>query len=271
MLASVGVVGSPLFCFAMGPVPDMGAIALVAAAAVAGMVNALAGGGSLITFPVLLATGLPAVVANVTNTLALVPGYVGGLLSQRQDLRGQRQRMQWLVPAAAAGGLAGALLLLNTSERLFSSLVPWLFWLGSLLLAVQEPLRQWLLRRTGSLESASEAQWALMPVLLAAVYGGYFGAGLGVIVLAVLALTLNDSLTRLNGIKQAISFAANSTAALVFLASGQVSWGAAGLMALGSVAGGAVGGRLAGRVNPEYLRWGVVGIGVVIGCIYFWR
>ncbi|NDC15796.1 MAG: sulfite exporter TauE/SafE family protein, partial [Synechococcaceae bacterium WB9_2_170] len=149
----------------------MGAIALVAAAAVAGMVNALAGGGSLITFPVLLATGLPAVVANVTNTLALVPGYVGGLLSQRQDLRGQRQRMQWLVPAAAAGGLAGALLLLNTSERLFSSLVPWLIWLGSLLLAVQEPLRQWLLRRTGSLESGAEAQWALIPVLLAAVYG----------------------------------------------------------------------------------------------------
>ena len=100
----------------------MGAIALVAAAAVAGMVNALAGGGSLITFPVLLATGMPAVVANVTNTLALVPGYVGGLLSQRQDLRGQSQRIQWLVPAAAAGGLAGALLLLNTSERLFSSL-----------------------------------------------------------------------------------------------------------------------------------------------------
>jgi uncharacterized membrane protein YfcA len=252
-------------------VTGLGAIGLTAAAAAAGLINAVAGGGSLITFPALLATGMPAVVANVTNTLALAPGYVGGILSQRKDLHGQGLRMQWLLPAAAAGGVAGALLLLNTSEKLFSSLVPWLILLGSLLLAVQGPLRQWLVRRTGSRDSRAEAQWAVIPVLLAAGYGGYFGAGLGVIVLAVLALSINDSLTRLNGIKQAISFAANSMAAVVFLVSGQVSWGAAGLMAMGSMVGGALGGRLAGRVNPEHLRWGVVMAGVVIAGIYFFR
>lgn len=243
----------------------------MAAAAAAGFVNALAGGGSLISFPALLATGMPAVTANVTNTLALAPGYVGGLWSQRHDLRGQRQRLQWLLPAAAAGGLLGAWLLLTTSERLFSSLVPWLLLAGSFLLGVQQPLRRWLLSQTGGRPARAEAQWAVLPVGLAAVYGGYFGAGLGVIVLAVLALSLHDSLTRLNGIKQAISFATNAMAVVVFWRSGHVAWGAAAVMAVGSIAGGALGGQLAGSVNPERLRWGVVGVGVVLGLLYFRR
>ena len=227
------------------------------AAAAAGFVNALAGGGSLISFPALLATGMPAVTANVTNTLALAPGYVGGLWSQRHDLRGQRPRLQWL--------------LLTTSERLFSSLVPWLLLAGSFLLGVQQPLRRWLLSQTGGRPARAEAQWAVLPVGLAAVYGGYFGAGLGVIVLAVLALSFHDSLTRLNGIKQAISFATNAMAVVVFWRSGHVAWGAAAVMAVGSIAGGALGGQLAGSVNPERLRWGVVGVGVVLGLLYFRR
>jgi uncharacterized membrane protein YfcA len=143
--------------------------------------------------------------------------------------------------------------------------------LGSLLLAVQGPLRQWLVRGTASRDSSAEAQWAVIPVLLAAGYGGYFGAGLGVIVLAILALTINDSLTRLNGIKQAISFAANSMAAVVFLISGQVSWGAAGLMAIGSMVGGALGGRLAGKVNPKALQVVVVTLGTAFGLFYLWH
>lgn len=247
------------------------AITLMAAAAAAGLVNALAGGGSLITFPALLATGLPAVAANVTNTLALAPGYVGGLIGQRRELRGQGIRLRWLLPAAAAGGLAGSLLLLHTSERLFSSLVPWLLLTGSLLLAVQEPLRQWFVSRTGGRDASAEAQWAVIPVVLAAVYGGYFGAGLGVIVLAVLALILNDTLTRLNGVKQSISFATNAMAVVVFWRSGQVAWGAAGLMAVGAIAGGVLGGKLAGRVNPETLRWGVVAVGFAMGLFYLLR
>jgi uncharacterized membrane protein YfcA len=250
---------------------DLDAIGLTAAAVAAGLVNSLAGGGTLITFPALLVTGMPSVVANVTNSVAMAAGYLGGILSQRKDLHGQWLRMHWLLPAAAAGGVLGALLVLNTSEKLFSSLVPWLILLGSLLLAVQGPLRQWLVRRTGSRDSRAEAQWAVIPVLLAAGYGGYFGAGLGVIVLAILALTINDSLTRLNGIKQAISFAANSMAAVVFLISGQVSWGAAGLMAMGSMVGGALGGRLAGKVNPKALQVVVVTLGTAFGLFYLWH
>lgn len=250
---------------------DLDAIGLTAAAVAAGLVNSLAGGGTLITFPALLVTGMPSVVANVTNYVAMAAGYLGGILSQRKDLHGQWLRMQWLLPATAVGGVLGALLLLNTSEKLFSSLVPWLILLGSLLLAVQGPLRQWLVRRTGSRDSRAEAQWAVIPVLLAAGYGGYFGAGLGVIVLAILALTINDSLTRLNGIKQAISFAANSMAAVVFLISGQVSWGAAGLMAMGSMVGGALCGRLAGKVNPKALQVAVVTLGTAFGLFYLWH
>jgi uncharacterized membrane protein YfcA len=129
----------------MVSLPGYGVIALAALAA--GLVNALAGGGSLISFPTLTAVGLPAVVANVTNTLALSPGYLGATLAQRDQLQGQRQRILLLLPAAALGGLTGGLLLLGSDEALFRRLVPWLILAGSLLLAAQEPLRAWLLRR----------------------------------------------------------------------------------------------------------------------------
>jgi len=246
---------------------------LVALAAVAaGMVNALAGGGTLITFPMLTAVGIPAVAANVTNTVALCPGYFGATLAQSSDLRGQKQRMWLLLPAGVAGGIAGGILLLNTGEKLFSSLVPFLILLASGLLAVQDPVRAWLTRRaeqTGSTEASEK--WAMLPVGLAAVYGGYFGAGLSVIVLAVLGLTLEDTLTRLNGLKQAIAFSTNIAAAIFFVFSGRVVWPAALVMAVGALIGGALGGRLAGRIKPSTLRWIVVVIGVVVAVIYLLR
>jgi uncharacterized membrane protein YfcA len=246
------------------------AIGLGAAALAAGLVNALAGGGSLLSFPALTAAGLPALVANLTNTVALTPGNLGATLGQRQQLRSQARRLATLLPAAGLGGLLGALLLLHTTEKLFYSLVPWLLLLGSGLLWAQPPLRRWIvqrLQRHGP-NTLSERQ-AILPVLLASIYGGYFGAGLGVIVLAVLALTLEDSITRLNGLKQALSLACNSTAACVFIGSGQVRWGAVALMAAGALLGGALGGRLAGKVNPDALRAFVVIAGVVLALFYF--
>ena len=241
---------------------------LAGAAVAAGMVNALAGGGSLVSFPALLSVGLPALAANVTNTVALVPGYLGGGFSQVQDLKGQGQRLLWLVPAAALGGVAGALLLLQTSERLFAVLVPWLILLGSGLLAVQEPLKRWLGTLQQEHRHPLQERWVSGPVLLSALYGGYFGAGLGVIVLACLSLCLDENLTRLNGLKQVIAFVANLMAALVFLGSGQVSWGLAGLMAIGAIVGGLLGGLLAQWVNPKILRLMVVTMGVIIGLTY---
>ena len=240
------------------------------AAAAAGAVNAIAGGGTLISFPALTFVGVPAVAANITNTVALTPGYLSATFAQAKDLRGQRRRLWLLLPAAVLGGLAGGFLLVNTGEELFAALVPWLILLAAGLLAIQDPVRRWLVRRAGAGEHArlSEA-WAVGPVFLAAIYGGYFGAGLSVIVLAVLGLVLDDSLTRLNALKQIIAFAVNVTAALFFVFSGQVWWAAALVMALGAIAGGAAGGRLASRIRPQTLRMTVVAIAVVVAIIYF--
>jgi uncharacterized membrane protein YfcA len=242
------------------------------AAVAAGAINALAGGGTLITFPALTAVGVPAVAANITNTVALSPGYLGATLAQKDVILDQRRRLWFLLPAAALGGLTGGLLLLNTSEKLFRELVPFLILLASLLLAVQEPLRRRLIARSERKEGRQIGeQWSAIPIFFAAIYGGYFGAGLSVIILAVLALVLDDSLTRLNGLKQVVAFVTNLTAAAFFLFSGQVVWSAAAVMAVGALIGGSLGGRLAGRIQPATLRRVVVVIGVVVSIIYFIR
>lgn len=246
---------------------------LIGLAAVAGgMVNALAGGGSLITFPMLTAVGVPAVAANVTNTVALAPGYLGATIAQVNDLRGQTRRLWFLAPASIVGGVIGGILLLNTGERVFRALVPFLILLAAILLAIQGPVRAWVNRRSGKTEQpAGHETWSALPVGIAAIYGGYFGAGLSVIVLAVLGLVLDDSLTRLNALKQSISFCTNTAAAIFFLFSGQVVWSAALVMAVGALIGGAAGGRLAGRIKPNTLRWTVVTIGVLVALIYLVR
>ena len=242
------------------------------AAVAAGAINALAGGGTLITFPMLTAVGVPAIAANVTNTVALCPGYIGGTLAQVKDLRGQAGRLWLTLPAGVIGGLIGGVLLLRTGEKLFRDLVPFLILLASLLLAVQDPVRRWLARRLAQGGSGANLEkWSWLPVGLAAIYGGYFGAGLSVIVLAALGVTLEDNLTRLNALKQLIGFATNVAAAVFFIFSGQVVWLAAGVMAVGALLGGTLGGRLAGRVQPSTLRWIVVSIGVIVSLLYFIR
>src|SRR5215207_9239752 len=242
------------------------------AALAAGAVNALAGGGTLITFPTLTFLGVPAIAANVTNTVALCPGYFGGTLAQWKDLQGQKQRLWLIIPASIVGGVLGGFLLLQTGERLFRELVPYLILLASVLLAIQEPVRAWLTRRLGEGHSGTGLEsltW--LPVGLASVYGGYFGAGLSVIVLSALGLTLDDSLTRLNALKQAVAFSVNVAAAIFFVFSGQVVWSVAVVMAVGALIGGTLGGKLAGRIKPSTLRWTVVAIGVIIAIVYFVR
>ena len=240
------------------------------AALAGGFINAIAGGGTLITFPMLTAVGLPAVVANITNTVALSPGYLGATIAQWNDLKSQKKRMLLFIPASIIGGIIGGILLLNTGEKLFRSLVPFLILLASALLAVGDPLRNYINRRLSSRGASLEhIQYAILPVTLAAMYGGYFGAGLSVIVLAVLGFLINDSLTRLNALKQSISFSVNIAAAFFFVFSGQVNWWAAMVMAVFAIIGGSLGGRLAGKIKPSTLRWTVVTIGVVVAIIYF--
>ena len=239
------------------------------AATAAGMINALAGGGTLISFPVLIALGIPDVAANITNTVALCPGYLGGTIAQKDDLRGQERRMWLLLPAGIIGGVLGALLLLVISGQVFHLLVPFLILLAALLLAVQDRVRDWVRRHAGRDGSESQgSRRAFLPVGLAAIYGGYFGAGLSVIVLAVLGLVFDDSLTRLNALKQCISLGVNVAAAVFFLFSGLVVWPLALVMAAGALIGGAAGGRIAGRIDPVKLRWTVVVIGIAIGIVF---
>ncbi len=238
------------------------------AAVLGGAVNALAGGGTLITFPTLTAVGVPAVAANITNTVALCPGYLGGTFAQLGDLKGRR-RLWPLALVSVVGGIAGGTLLLMTGERTFRRLVPFLILFAAGLLAVQDSVRTWLSRRSGQSGEMESEAFSITAVGISAVYGGYFGAGLGVITLAVLGLALHDTLTRLNAIKQFIAFFANIAAAAFFLFSGKVVWSAALVMMVGALVGGSLGGRMAGRISPALLRRIVVTAGVIIAIIYF--
>jgi len=242
------------------------------AAVAGGGVNALAGGGTLITFPTLTAFGIPAVTANVTNTVALCPGYLSGTFAQSADLSGKRPRLWLLALVGVAGGVAGGILLLRTGEQTFRRLVPYLILLAAALLAVQGVLRARLSRLAGRspTDGGGEGITALVAGL-ASVYGGYFGAGLGVMLLAVLGVVRRESLTRLNAYKQFVSFFANTAAAAFFLFSGRVVWPAMVVMAVGALVGGSLGGRMARWIRPSTLRWSVVSAAVIIACVYFVR
>ncbi|MDD1666018.1 MAG: sulfite exporter TauE/SafE family protein [Methanomicrobiales archaeon] len=238
-------------------------------AVLAGLINALAGGGTLILFPTLIALGIPPVSANVTHTVALTAGYLGGALGQRRDLRGQGKRLWMFLPAGAVGGLIGGYILLRTGQGVFRVLVPFLILFASGILAVQDRVRGWIAARTKQAGGApGERTEAIIPVGLASVYGGFFGAGVSVMVLAVLALFMDETITRLNALKQAISLAISVTAAAFFLFSGMVVWSLVPVMAAGAIAGGVLGGRLASVIHPVTLRWTVVGAGLIIGTYF---
>jgi uncharacterized membrane protein YfcA len=240
------------------------------AAVGAGAINALAGGGTLISFPVLIALGVSPVAANVTNAIALCPGYFGATIAQLPNLKGQRAQLLLLVPVAIVGGLSGGMILLHTGERTFTALVPWMILAASLLLAVQEPVKKLVARRLSNPAHQRHAMvFSALPIAAAAIYGGYFSAGMSVLLLAMLGLTLDDTLTRLNALKQALAFSVNVAAAVLFLFSEHVAWSAAAVMAVGALIGGALGGKLAGKLPPAVLRWTVVVAGTCIAIAYW--
>ena len=242
------------------------------AAVVGGAVNALAGGGTLITFPVLTALGIPVITANITNTVALCPGYLGATFAQMKDLRGQSLRLWLLLPVGVFGGIVGGIILLHTDDQIFRGIVPYLIIMAVVLMAAQDRVRSWLTRSAGKSEKVTlHDAWSILPIIPAAIYGGYFGAGVSVIVIAALGVVMEDSLLRLNALKQALSFSINIAAAIFFLFSGHVVWSAALIMALGALTGGALGGRLAGRISPSMLRRIVIIIGSLVAAIYLIR
>ena len=237
----------------------------------AGLINAVAGGGTLVSFPALVGLGVPAVAANVTNTVALVPGYLGGAVAQRRDLVTYASRLKALTIAAAIGGLLGSILLVNTSDEVFRDLVPFLILAACALLGFQERIRRWYTQhrpRTG--DASTRRPVALVTsVFVGAVYGGYFGAGLGIMLLAVLGLALDDPLPRINSLKTTLSLVINVLAACFFVFSGKVEWGFAAVMAVSSLGGGVVGGRIAGRLDAPILRAVVVAFGVIVAIRFF--
>jgi uncharacterized protein len=236
---------------------------LVLAGLGAGLFNGVAGGGTLISFPVLLALGYPALVANVTSTVGIWPGYLGGIAGFRREISDQRDQFKALAPLTVAGATLGAVLLLTTPSSAFTRLAPWLVLFASALFAVGPFLNRRLMGHDGADRTRSVALW--VGIFLAAVYGGYFGAAMGVIILAVLSLTLPDTIARASGIRTVLSVLANGVAAIVFIIHGHLQWGAAGLLAIGCLVGGYVGAAAARRLPAPALRVVVIAIGLATG------
>ena len=238
------------------------ALAIFAAAVAAGGINAVVGSGSLITFPTLLAFGFPAVIANVSNNVGLVSGNLSGALGYRRELAGQRGRLVRLGAFAAAGSLAGAILLLSLPAGAFTLIVPVLILIACVLVIVQPRLNAWMAARRDTRHSRGGPVLA-SGVLVSGAYGGYFGAAQGVLVLGLLGSFLEEDLQRANAAKNVLVAVVNATAAVVFILFAHVNWIVVLLIAAGSTVGGLLGARLGRRLPPLALRIFVVLIGVI--------
>ncbi|RKN50949.1 sulfite exporter TauE/SafE family protein [Micromonospora endolithica] len=242
---------------------------LLVAGLSAGTVNAVAGGGSLITFPAMIAVGLPPVPANVSNSVAVFPGYVASVAGSRQDLP-RRRAVATLLPATVIGTVGGALLLLNTPARAFELVVPFLVLGATAVLAFQDPLRR-LVGHPRDLAPRRRTVTVQAMVAVAAVYGGYFGAALGVMLVAGLALVLDATLTRVTAIKNLLSAVVGLTTLVVFALAGPVNWAAVAVVAPATLVGGYAGARLVRRLPPVILKTLIVAFGTVIGLYLLWR
>lgn len=238
------------------------AVAIAAAGVAAGTINTIVGSGSLVTFPTLLALGFPPVLANVSNTVGLVPGSASGTLGYRRELAGQGRRILRLGIAAALGGLTGGLLLLALPASAFERIVPILILAACVLVALQPRLSRALTARRPSGAEHSAALAVL--VYLTAIYGGYFGAAQSVILIALLAIFVPDDLQRLNGLKNLLALVVNAVAAVLFILVARVAWDAAALIAIGSIAGGQLGALIGRRLSPLLLRGAIISVGTVV-------
>lgn len=250
----------------MGTLPPLlHAAALVAAGFVAGAINSIAGGGTNLSFPALLWLGLPPVTANATSAVSLWPGSFAGVWGFRGALRRARREWLWLLVPSVVGGAIGALLVVRLPSHVFAGVVPWLVLASTLLFAINTWRRQRLGERAASEPAAVRHHSLLLGLLvqlLIAVYGGYFGAGIGILMLASLGLSGVDDLAVANGLKNLFAAAINGAAIVYFVTTAAVDWRIVPLMALGAVAGGLVGARVAQRLPPLVMRWTIVAIGL---------
>lgn len=235
------------------------AVAVTAAGFAAGGVNTIVGSGSLITFPTLLAVGYPSVIANVSNNVGLVPGGISGVIGYRRELKGQWRRAAILACGTSVGALIGGILLLELPDAVFDAVVPVLILLAVVLMAV---------KRTPSTHAHADHTAAGTAASFATgIYGGYFGAAQGVILLSLLRFCFPDDLQRINGLKNVLAGVANGVAAILFIVVADIAWEAAGLIAAGSIVGAQVGARYGRHIPSNVLRWVVVVVGATVAVI----
>jgi len=246
------------------------AVLLGLAGFAAGVVNAIAGGGSLISFPALLFTGMPPVVANATNTVAIWPGTVSSTWAYRRYIAEEKHRAWVLAWPSLIGGLAGSVLLLHTPESAFRAVVPWLILFAAALLAAQGPVARWVSRAIPSTSTTvPPALW--LAQLAISVYGGYFGAGIGILMLAAMAIFLPDTLQHANALKVLFSLLINGIAAVYFLVAGSVRLPEAALMMVAAVVGGWAGAHLAQRLPAWLMRLLVIAFAVAVAAKLLWK
>jgi uncharacterized membrane protein YfcA len=229
----------------------------------AGFVNAIAGGGTLLTFPALLYGGMSSITANATSTCAVWPGSLTSSWAYRRELSANRSRVVMLALPSLIGGLAGAVLLLNTPEKVFRFIVPFLILLACALLVAQEPIGRWMSARAAA-HPRRHAAALWLSQLAIAVYGGYFGAGIGILMLAAMAIFLPEDLQAANAMKNFFAVLINGVAAVYFIVAGKAVLPVALMMAVAAIAGGFVGARTAQRMSPALLRGAVVAFGVFV-------
>ena len=239
---------------------------LLTAAFIAGALNAVAGGGSFLTLPALVFTGMPPVAANATGTVALLPGYIAGAWGFREDMQSPPGlSMRAVVLLSLIGGSAGAALLLVTPDATFRRVVPWLLLAATALFAFGPQLRRML---AGGKPSTAKAT---VGVLAVAAYGGYFNGGLGILLLALFGLLGQTNLNAMNGLKNWVSALLTAIAVLIYAAGGVVLWQQALMMMVAATAGGYGGARVARKLPANVLRWGIVATGLVMAALFFWR
>ncbi|MBW1601601.1 sulfite exporter TauE/SafE family protein [Streptomyces sp. JJ66] len=237
-------------------------VAIAAAGVAAGGINAVVGSGTLITFPTLLAFGYPPVLANVSNNIGLVPGTLSAAYGYRRELRGQRRRLLRFGTGSLLGGLIGSLLLLTLPAETFAAVVPVLILAACVLVLLQPRLNRWLTRRRPHDDGRDGGVPMWLGVLGTGVYGGYFGAAQGVLLMGLFGSFLRDDLQRLNAVKNVLAAIVNGVAAVIFIAVTHVDWAAAGAIAAGATLGGLLGARVGRRLPPTALRAVILVVGV---------
>jgi uncharacterized protein len=245
------------------------------AGCVAGLMNSIAGGGTLITFPTLVFVGLPSITANVTSTVALLPGTLGSVAGYRRNIKAVAWWLKLFAPVSLLGGLVGGILLVQTPSRIFDWLVPFLILFATVLFMAQSSFSRFLrIRMEETHGQRASSRWiagAMMFQFAVAVYGGYFGAGIGILMLASLGMLGFEDVHQMNTVKMVLGFLINIVAGVYFIKSGLIQWPAAGVMAIGTIVGGYSGAHFAQRVPQARVRSLITAIGLVISAVMFYR